>query len=98
MDGIGEKLAEQLCEEGLVSTLPDLYSLTHSDIINLERMGEKSANNIISQLDATRSLSLSTFLSALGLPGIGPELATGFAEELGDPETCLLYTSPSPRD
>ena len=72
MDGFGEKLAEQLCEEGLVSTLPDLYSLTHSDIINLERMGEKSANNIISQLDATRSLSLSTFLSALGLPGIGP--------------------------
>ena len=89
MDGIGEKLAEQLCEEGLVSTLPDLYSLTHSDIINLERMGEKSANNIISQLDATRVLGLSTFLSALGLPGIGPELATGFAEELGDTETMF---------
>ena len=89
MDGIGEKLAKQLCEEGLVSTLPDLYTLTHSDIVNLDRMGEKSANNIISQLDATRSLNLSTFLSALGLPGIGPELATGFAEELGDSETMF---------
>jgi len=89
MDGIGEKLAEQLCDEGLVSNLPDLYSLTHSDIVSLERMGEKSANNIISQLDATRSLNLSTFLSALGLPGIGPELATGFAEELGNSETMF---------
>ena len=89
MDGIGEKLAEQLCEEGLVSTLPDLYSLTHYDIVGLERMGEKSANNIISQLDATRVLGLSTFLSALGLPGIGPELATGFAQELGDSETMF---------
>ena len=89
MDGIGEKLAEQLCDEGLVYTLPDLYSLTHSDIVGLERMGEKSANNIISQLDSTRSLSLSAFLAALGLPGIGPELATGFAEELGDSETMF---------
>ena len=89
VDGIGEKLAEQLCDEGLVNTLPDLYSLTHSDIVSLERMGEKSANNIISQLDSTRSLSLSAFLSALGLPGIGPELATGFAEELGDSETMF---------
>ena len=89
MDGIGEKLAEQLCDEGLVNTLPDLYSLTHSDIVSLERMGEKSANNIISQLDSTRSISLSAFLSALGLPGIGPELATGFAEELGNSETMF---------
>ena len=89
MDGIGEKLAEQLCDEGLVNGLPDLYSLTHSDIVGLERMGEKSATNIISQLDSTRSLSLSAFLSALGLPGIGPELATGFAKELGDSETMF---------
>ena len=89
MDGIGEKLAEQLCDEGLVNTLPDLYSLTHSDIVSLERMGEKSANNIISQLDSTRSISLSAFLSALGLPGIGPELATGFAEELENSETMF---------
>ena len=89
MDGIGEKLAQQFCEEGLVSTLPDLYSLTHSDIVGLERMGEKSANNIISQLNSTRSLSLSAFLSALGLPGIGPELAAGFAQELGDSETMF---------
>ena len=83
MDGIGEKLAESLCERGLVSSLPDLYRLQHSDIENLERMGSKSAANIISQIEETRLIDLATFLSALGLPGIGPELATGFAQQIG---------------
>lgn len=83
MDGIGEKLAESLCERGLVSNLPDLYRLQHSDIENLERMGSKSAANIISQIEETRLIDLATFLSALGLPGIGPELATGFAQQIG---------------
>ncbi|MDP7658526.1 MAG: NAD-dependent DNA ligase LigA [Candidatus Thalassarchaeaceae archaeon] len=83
MDGIGEKLAESLCERGLVSNLPDLYRLQHSDIERLERMGSKSAANIISQIEETRLIDLATFLSALGLPGIGPELATGFAQQIG---------------
>jgi len=67
----------------LVSNLPDLYRLQHSDIENLERMGSKSAANIISQIEETRLIDLATFLSALGLPGIGPELATGFAQQIG---------------
>ena len=89
MDGIGEKLAEQLCEEGFVKSLPDLYALTHSDLVGLERMGEKSAANVIAQLDSTRSLNLSAFLSALGLPGIGPELASAFAREVGEATTLF---------
>jgi DNA ligase (NAD+) len=89
MDGIGEKLAEQLCEEGFVKSLPDLYALTHSDLVGLERMGEKSAANVIAQLDSTRSLNLSDFLSALGLPGIGPELASSFAREVGEVTTLF---------
>ncbi len=82
MDGIGEKLAEQLCEAGLVNTLPDLYRISQSDIEGLERMAEKSASKVISQLKSTRSMSLSQFLSALGLPGIGPELALAIAGEV----------------
>tara|TARA_B100001964_G_C13985601_1_gene488236 strand:- start:132 stop:755 length:624 start_codon:yes stop_codon:yes gene_type:complete len=46
-------------------------------------MGSKSAANIISQIEETRLIDLATFLSALGLPGIGPELATGFAQQIG---------------
>ncbi|MEE2758650.1 MAG: NAD-dependent DNA ligase LigA [Candidatus Thermoplasmatota archaeon] len=87
MDGLGEKLAEQLCEVGLVKTLPDLYRLSQSDIEGLERMAEKSAAKVISQLNSTRSLSLSQFLSALGLPGIGPELAFAIAGKISTLDT-----------
>ena len=93
LDGIGEKLAEQFCEQGLVKSLPDLYALTHEALLNLERMGEKSAQNVIQQLDSTRSLPLSAFLSALGLPGIGPELATAFAREIRDADSMFELLS-----
>ena len=79
MDGIGEKLVEQLCDADLVKTIPDLYRLTSEQLQNLERMAEKSANNVMTQLDETREVALDTFLSALGLPVIGTELATAFA-------------------
>ena len=82
MDGIGEKLVEQLCEANLVSTIPDLYRLTTDQLQGLERMAEKSATNVMGQLDATREMSLDAFLGALGLPGIGPELAGAFAGEI----------------
>jgi len=82
MDGIGEKLVDQLCDAGLVKTIPDLYRLSTEQVLGLERMAEKSANNVMTQLDATREMALDTFLSALGLPGIGPELATAFAGEI----------------
>ena len=84
MDGIGQKLAEQLCDVGLVRTLPDLYRLSMDDLLTLDRMGDKSASNVLTQLESTRSLMLSRFLSALGLPGIGPELATSIATEVGN--------------
>ena len=89
MDGIGEKLAEQLCATGLVRTLADLYKLTHQDIAGLERMADRSASNVIDELEASRSMTLSTFLAALGLPRIGPEIASVIATEVGNLETLL---------
>ena len=90
MDGIGEKLAQQLCSEGLVKSLPDLYNLKISDISNLERMGLKSATNVIKELESSKRISLSMFLSALGIPGIGPELATSVANQVTSIDN-LLY-------
>ena len=90
MDGIGEKLAQQLCSEGLVKSLPDLYNLKISDISNLERMGLKSATNVIKELESSKRISLNMFLSALGIPGIGPELATSVANQVTSIEN-LLY-------
>ena len=89
MDGIGEKLAAQLIAEGLVNTLADLYRLNIPDLLQLERMAERSATKVIDELGATRSLTLSRFLSALGLPGIGPEIAVSIAEKVGTITTLL---------
>ena len=89
MDGIGEKLTEQLCSTGLVRTLADLYKLSHQDISGLDRMADRSASNVIDELEASRSMTLSTFIAALGLPRIGPEIASVIATEVGSLETLL---------
>jgi DNA ligase (NAD+) len=84
MDGIGEKLAEQLCSSGLVSDIADLYRLKDrkTELLSLERMAEKSANNILDELENSKSMTLVTFISALGLPRIGPEIATLVCSEV----------------
>jgi DNA ligase (NAD+) len=82
MDGIGEKLAEQLCSTGLVRNLADLYRLTEKELLGLERMAEKSARNILEELSSSRSMTLSKFISALGLPRIGPEIASLVCSEI----------------
>ena len=82
LDGIGEKLALQLCETGLVGSLPHLYSLERQQLEGLERMAEKSASNVLAEIDGSRSMPLSKFLSALGLPRIGPEIASVVAAEV----------------
>jgi len=89
MDGIGEKLTEQLCSTGLVRTLADLYKLAHQDISGLERMADRSASNVIDELEGSRSMTLSTFIAALGLPRIGPEIASVIATEVSSLETLL---------
>ena len=76
MDGIGEKLIEALLEKGLIVTIADLYRLNHSQLSTLDRMGDKSANNVLEELAKTRTLNLAKFLHALGMERIGPEVAT----------------------
>ena len=84
LDGIGEKLAEQLCSSGLVSNLADLYRLDERkrELLSLDRMAEKSANNLLKELENSKSMTLSMFISALGLPRIGPEIATLICSEV----------------
>ena len=89
MDGIGEKLVDQLLEQGLVAGLEDLYALSTERLMSLERMGATSAGNVMAQIDASRRMPLGRFLHALGLPGIGPELATAMAQHFGAPMPCF---------
>ncbi len=82
MDGIGVKLAEQLCSKGLVENIADLYRLEQGDLIKLERMASKSASKIIEEIKISKKLTLSKFISALGLPRIGPEVANLITTEI----------------
>ena len=89
MDGIGEKLIEALLDSGMVSTIADLYRLSHSDITSLERMGDKSAYNVLDELAKTKTLNLARFLHALGIERIGPEVATTISQYFSSLERLL---------
>ncbi len=91
MDGIGEKLIQSLLDLKFVESIADLYKLTHAQISSLERMGEKSANNVINELSKTRELNLSKFLHALGMERIGPEVATVISQHFVSLEDLLYW-------
>ena len=92
MDGIGEKLIKSLLELELVENISDLYNLTYNELLSLERMGEKSAKNVLNELDKTRKLTLSKFLHALGIERIGPEVATVLSRHFISLEKLLKWT------
>ncbi|MBJ14768.1 MAG: hypothetical protein CMB70_05300 [Euryarchaeota archaeon] len=98
MDGIGEKLVEQLIDEGLISSIPDLYRLDEQMLLSLDRMGQKSADNVLNEIQKSRSMTFSKFLSALGLPGIGPELASAISNHFVQPENLLQWVDESQDD
>jgi DNA ligase (NAD+) len=91
LDGVGEKLVDQMLDAHLITSCADLYRLTLDGLLELERMGEKSANNVLTEVAKSRTMSLGKFLHALGLPGIGPELASALASALGDAPGLLQW-------
>jgi DNA ligase (NAD+) len=84
IEGLGEKLIEQLVERGLVKDIADLYSLTKADLVALERMGEKSAQNLLDALERSKSASLPRCLTALGIRHVGEATAKLLAGHFGD--------------
>ena len=83
VDGLGEKLIDQLVDSGVVSTLPDLYKLGLSALVQLDRMAEKSALNILSALEASKSTTLPRFIYGLGIRHVGEATAKEFARHFG---------------
>ena len=83
IEGLGEKIVEQLVERRLVADPADLYELDAATLAGLERMGEKSALNLIGQIDKSRDAELHRFIFALGIPGVGEEVARILAREFG---------------
>lgn len=75
IDGLGEKIIEQLMDEGLVSDLADIFELTIGDLLPLERFAEKKADKIILAIEAAKRVRLDKFLFALGIRHVGEETA-----------------------
>jgi DNA ligase (NAD+) len=92
VEGLGEKLVDQLVEEDIVRTPADLYDPKRLDVgslAELERMGEKSARNIISSIENSRHPTLARFIFALGIPGVGEEVAKILAGHFGTLDELL---------
>jgi DNA ligase (NAD+) len=83
VDGLGQKLIDQLVDAGIVHTLPDLYKLGLAALVQLDRMAEKSALNILSALEASKSTTLPRFIYGLGIRHVGEATAKEFARHFG---------------
>jgi DNA ligase (NAD+) len=84
IEGLGEKLIGQLVDRGLVNDLADLYGLKKNDLAGLERMAEKSAQNLLDALERSKDSSLPRFLTALGVRHVGEATAKLLADHFGD--------------
>ncbi|MDN3639406.1 NAD-dependent DNA ligase LigA [Simiduia curdlanivorans] len=85
VDGLGDKLVEQLVDEGLVASIADLYHLheRREQLLALERMGEKSADNLLAAIETSKSTSLAKFLFGLGMREVGETTARSLAAHFG---------------
>ncbi len=79
IEGLGDKLIEQLKQQGLINTVADLYDLTEEQLAGLERMGEKSARNILDALEKRKQTTLARFIYALGIREVGEATARALA-------------------
>ncbi|MHA7840654.1 MAG: NAD-dependent DNA ligase LigA [Gammaproteobacteria bacterium] len=84
VDGLGDKLVEQLVDEAIINDVSDLYKLTLEQLIPLERMAEKSANNVMLALERSKATTLPRFLFALGIREVGEATAAHLAQHFGD--------------
>lgn len=83
IDGLGEAVAVQLTEKGLVRTVADLYTLREDDLLTLDKFKEKSARNLLGAIEASKNNNLDKLLFGLGIRNIGDKAATLLAEHFG---------------
>ena len=89
IDGLGDKLVEQLVDANIVRTPADLYRLGLPDIIDLERMGEKSAVNLLAAIEHSKQTTLARFIFALGIRNVGETTAKDLAQHYGSLDKLL---------
>lgn len=84
IEGLGEKLIEQLVDRGMVSDVADLFFLTKEDLLKLERMGERSAQKILDAIEASKQTTFARLIHALGIRHVGEHTAALLAEHFSD--------------
>jgi DNA ligase (NAD+) len=89
IEGLGDKLVEQLVERDWVKSPADIYSLTLEQLTDLERMGEKSAQNLLDAIEKSKRTTLPRLLYALGIPQVGEATALALAQHFGKLERLL---------
>jgi len=89
VEGLGEKLVDQLVDAGLVSTLPDLYRLGFTAFAALDRMADKSANNLVEALEKSKATTLPRFLYGLGIRHVGEATAKALARHFGSIDAIM---------
>lgn len=89
IDDLGEKLVDQLVDAGLVNTLSDLYKLGFSQLSSLERMAEKSANNLLASLQRSKLTTLPRFIFGLGIRHVGEATAKDMARHFGSMDAVM---------
>ncbi|MEO7403563.1 MAG: NAD-dependent DNA ligase LigA, partial [Burkholderiales bacterium] len=83
IDGLGDKIVEQLVDQSLVTTPADLYRLDATTLAALDRMGEKSAENLVAAIDQSKTTTLARFIFALGIRNVGESTARDLATHFG---------------
>ncbi|MES2639312.1 MAG: NAD-dependent DNA ligase LigA [Myxococcota bacterium] len=94
IEGLGEKLIDQLVTHGLVKRPSDIYTLTKEQLVNLERMGSLSAQNLIDAIEVSRSRPLERALMALGIPMVGEATARDLARHFGSIDAIVAASVP----
>ncbi|MGA2235756.1 MAG: NAD-dependent DNA ligase LigA [Terriglobales bacterium] len=89
IDGLGEVLVNQLTERGLVKNVADLYKLTKDNLLELERMGEKSAENVLAEIEASKKLPLERIIYGLGIRFVGERTAQFLAAHFGSLDAIM---------
>jgi DNA ligase (NAD+) len=89
IDGLGDKIVEQLCDAGLIATFADLFKLAAEQVAGLDRMGQKSADKLIASIAASKETSLPRFLFSLGIQEVGESTALALASYFGDLDSVI---------
>jgi DNA ligase (NAD+) len=89
IEGLGDKLVDQLVDGGLIRTLPELYTLGIGKLSALERMADKSAQNLVAALEASKATTLPRFLYALGIRQVGETTAKDLARHFGSIDAVM---------